>query len=313
LGYFYAARRQDWKKIRLNYLRRGLFLLTIGHLIITLSHYPLAGSIPAMVRWFFITDTIGIAIIAGPFLVGWLSRGVRLAAALAMMILTMAVLLFVPPHGMPERVLLEFFFGPVGAYADRWFADVFPVVPWFALFIAGSVVGEYLGKQGRTSMVSELLTRILGVASLAVGALLQAAHQIARGYSGPWVVKLVRTSLFSFESKLPPSVTYFLLYAGVGLLVLSCLLFFERKGSMTGGMSMLEVMGRNSLFVFIVQYIVYFSFIEVMHIGYTPFWPAIFAVSVVFIWVCAVASDRWKWNKLLTIPMPVCLTERMAG
>src|SRR5882672_6741102 len=76
LGMYYRTRPRDFDRFRIIVTDRGLFLLTIGHLLVLLSHATYA------VRFVSITDAVGVCMLISPWLVATVSPRTRLLLAL---------------------------------------------------------------------------------------------------------------------------------------------------------------------------------------------------------------------------------------
>jgi predicted acyltransferase len=109
--------------------------------------------------------------------------------------------------------------------------------------------------------------------------------------------------LLSPFSKLPPSPGFLIFYGGIGLLILAGFLWIEHSGIGGWYVRNLEIIGRNSLFVFVLQYFVYFTLLHEFHPGYTVLWPLIFLLSLLIIWVGAMVWDKRGWNRYLRLPI----------
>jgi hypothetical protein len=68
LGYLHRSNANKFQRIQTKLIDRGLFLLTIGHVLIALAHSGVAGGILEAFNWGFITDAIGVSIINFPVL-----------------------------------------------------------------------------------------------------------------------------------------------------------------------------------------------------------------------------------------------------
>ena len=100
--------------------------------------------------------------------------------------------------------------------------------------------------------------------------------------------------------KLPPGPVYFLSFAACAFLWLWILARYSHVRVIHWYSAAAEVIGRNSLFVFIVQYFVYFTILPWAGFNFTGFWPIYFVVSVIAIWMIAFAWDVGKRRGLLS-------------
>ncbi|MCC6397965.1 MAG: DUF1624 domain-containing protein, partial [Bacteroidetes bacterium] len=259
LGVLYQRRKDDFGETKSRFIRRGFFLITVGRLLIYLAHVPFAGGWEEALRWGFMTDTIGVCIILGPVLMPKLSSRSRLGAGILLIGLSWVALQTWTPAGTTGVALKELFIGPFAGKL-RFFADVFPVLPWLGLYLAATSLGEFLGKllkaQGEEGLGRMVCRFGLGCIGIAVGVVLL-RHLLQRMDAGLWGAEAL--AFFSPFQKLPPSPVYFLFYGGCALIMLALLLKFRHVRPVGLYIAAAEVLGRTSLFVFIVQYFVYFS------------------------------------------------------
>jgi uncharacterized membrane protein len=312
LGYFSVTRRERFFAVVLSYAGRGLFLLTVGRVVIVLAHVALAGGIRDALRWAFITDVIGACLIVGPPTVARTTRTARLGIAAALIACTwVAVTNWDPPSAI-GKLVEEALCGPYGPYGTRWFADVFPLLPWLGLFLIGTCIGEGLASVSGDArrrwprMAAGWSAGFLGfgAALWAVGWRLAATSQIVR------VLRSHR--FFSPFHKLPPSPVYFAVYGAIGLAMLALLLWSEPWRVLGPLRSVLEVLGRNSLMAFVAGYVMYFTVVVVADVGFTPLWPAGFLLTVVILVAATYAWDRTGWTRRLTLRVPSPLRRALA-
>src|SRR6202008_2746048 len=98
LGFLYRTPPEAMPTLKAKLFDRGLFLLTVGHLLIAVAHVPIAGGLGAALQWGFITDVIGFGLLFGPALVEPTTAKTRLTLALAAYTLSwIAVVAWRPP------------------------------------------------------------------------------------------------------------------------------------------------------------------------------------------------------------------------
>jgi uncharacterized membrane protein len=293
LGYLHRTKRGGFAEVRTKLADRGLFLLTIGHVLNTLAHIPTAGSVKEALTWGFITDTIGICIIAGPFLVGRLRPAGRVLFALAVYGFGWLVTLLWHPSSWLLSVLKETLLGPWGA-SPRVYAVNFPLLPWLSLYMMGTCIGERIGEhhlKGDERALSRYVLQV-ALAGLLLALLLKGGAKAAGLLNLAPAHRTTIAALASLYQKWPPSPVYFLFYGGAGLMIMYVLFVLERQGMADRLMALLSMVGRTSLFVFILQYYVYFALFPILKPPFTALWPLLFVVSVASI-ICA----SWVWYK----------------
>ena len=144
LGLLYQTHSTSFDNIRLKLIDRALFLVIVGHLLTIVAHIPFAGGLQAALRWGFVTDTIGFCIVAGCLLITHLRLRMRAIAAVLIYAVSLVAIFAWEPHGWFAEFAKETLFGrfmaPVRVYADN-----FPLLPWFSLYLVGTCLGEQLG------------------------------------------------------------------------------------------------------------------------------------------------------------------------
>ena len=274
---------------------RGLFLLTVAHALIGVTYVDLTpeGSSPHM--WFFITDTIGVCLLVGPTLVRRLSGWERIGVSLALYVFSWFMVIAVNPGGPTGQLVKEVL---VGATQLEAVNSVFPVLPWFALYLVSTVLGERIAEGLRKDR--RRVARGLGLGGAVA---LMSAHALNRTVlfltdEGSWVRHLA-----SSHMKNPPSPVYFLFFGGVGLLILSaCLMAQGRSRLWTFPMTL----GRASLFVFVAQYYLFYSVIMPLPApADVRVWPLALVASIGLMYLGAWVWDARSWNRWLTVVRPL--------
>jgi predicted acyltransferase len=83
--------------------------------------------------------------------------------------------------------------------------------------------------------------------------------------------------------KQPPTPTYLGPYAGIGLLLLRAMMALDKHPRTRAWLAPAAMLGRVSLATFIAQYYVYFTLLKLWDPPYSPWWPLMFAVSLVVV------------------------------
>jgi uncharacterized membrane protein len=302
LGILFSTRREKYAATRSSFIRRGIFLLTAGRLLIYLAHIPMAGGWREALHWGFMTDAIGVCIIAGPLLIDKVSKWGRVAFGLTIYFVSWVPALVWVPSELPLVLIRETLFG---SYASdlRFYTDVFPLLPWLGLYLVATALGEYWGDeltQGRSESIGPMARRVGFTALACAGALVGARILADRLFPGS--VDMTLRGLLSPQQKLPPGPVYFLFYGGWTFLLLFALMRCRRFRAVERLSAAAEVLGRNSLFAFIAQYIVYFGLFPLLVFPGASIWPLLFVTSVMVIWVLAYLWDKAKLNRYLTMP-----------
>jgi uncharacterized membrane protein len=302
LGILFSTRHDKYPVTKFTFFWRGVFLLTLGRMMIFVAHIPMAGGWQEAARWGFMTDAIGFCIILGPFLMEKVNRYERLLLGVFVYTVTWGVILFWRPVSIHAIVLKESFFGSLGT-AARFFTDVFPVLPWFGFYLAATSLGEFLADFIKQERLDRLRVTILRTALIAL--CLALSLFTIRSVLGRFLVGPIKSDVYALLSpwqKLPPGPVYFLFYGG-WTFVLMFVLFRLQHTRVVGSYSLVvEVLGRNSLFVFIVQYFVYFALFPFVDFPKSSLWPLYFTISAFVIWGLALLWDVGQMNRYLVLP-----------
>ncbi|MBJ6763594.1 DUF1624 domain-containing protein [Myxococcaceae bacterium JPH2] len=290
LGLLYARRRGRFAPLRRQLQRRALFLLTVGHLVIVPTYRLWAEHAWWAVRVMPVTDTIGLALLLGPFVISRLSARSRAVLGLSLFAGSWALSLGWWPEAMPLRLLKEVLFGQRELSV---LLTCFPVVPWFGVYLGGTVFGEWLGTSPRTEEVAGRFQRV-GLLAGTLGVLLVGLHMVMKRVGGGLLDKDVFAALYSLTShsqKYPPGPAYVALYGGASLSTLGLLMRAEQTGILTRYLRWAAVVGRHSLMAFMLQYYVYYVGIHALRLPYFRLWPLLFVGTVAVLW-----AVLWTWD-----------------
>jgi uncharacterized membrane protein len=304
LGFLARARPRDAAALRIKLVDRGLFMLTIGHVLIALAHAPIAGGIGPAFEWGFITDVIALGLMIGPVLVDRVPPGRRLALAGGLYALTWIVIATWRPESTALQRTKEYVFGP-SHFLDgvpRLVFDCFPLVPWLAVYVAATVLGERLGQRATAGRGADMVPMLVRVT---LGCLLVVL--LVKG--GPFALKLAGLgssgvlvwTLGSPFQKQPPSLAYLGIYGGLGLMLLCGLLAIDARPLLRRALAIPAALGRASLVMFIVQYFVYFSVFVWWSPPYTPWWPLMLLASLVLMIGVGVLWARFGRNDVFSV------------
>lgn len=294
LGVLYQTRRGRFGQHRMLLADRALFMLTVGHLLMMVANVPRQESLSQTLQRGFITDALAVALLLGPTLVAYVSRRARVL--LALILFAGAWLLAVrwtPANAFDEvvRYLL------VGSHPHELPYN-FPLLPWLAVYVAASVLGQWIGEQiaaGHQRKVERTLFG-WGVAATTFVVLYKLCQWTIAIPSAPLLAVLA-----SPWKKLPPSPAYLLFYGGWALMLVAGTLMIERRKLVQPLLKWAMLLGRASLFVFILQFYVYYVLLSSLRLPYTPLWPLVFVASLVAIAALAKVWDDRANNRYLTV------------
>lgn len=293
-------RPQSYDALRWKLLDRGLFLLTIGHFLIFVAYIPYAGSAREAMRYGQMTDAIAVAIILGPLLVTRLSTRTRLWLAAGLYLLAWALTIAWHPEGTVFRFFKQTIVGDLHGSANFWLYN-FAVMPWFALYLAGTALGDYLAAcwlDRRPEALARLLLRI-GIVALGAGLVLRFGYPILDNIAGP-LPELART-LVGVSQKVPPGPTYLLIFGGLGVLLLRAMFLAEQRNLLPRVRRVLVIMGQTSLFVFLLQELLYVGLLSWISPPYSPLWPLVFLASAALVIGIAIWWHRIGGMRFMTV------------
>ncbi|HEX4682840.1 MAG TPA: heparan-alpha-glucosaminide N-acetyltransferase domain-containing protein [Gemmatimonadaceae bacterium] len=295
-GFLVAVAPWRFPQIRHHLVDRGVFLLVAGHFVLavaTLRHFH---DLWAAYTTGYITDVIGLALIAGPPLARELSPRNRAALAVALFGTSWIVSTTWHPTTSGASWIQHYLFGVPGARAT------FPLLPWFAVYVLGTLLGERFGASYRTGdrkAARGVLLRV-GCASVAasLGAFAAVRFLATFGVAALSLPTIVRIT--SPTQKYPPGPVYLLLFGGAALIMGWCAIELNERRDVTGAVEFLKHLGQASLFVYFLQA---FTYNGIKHAGlrYTPFWPLLFAGTLLLFGLAARAWCYIDGNRFFTV------------
>jgi len=299
-GFLAVTRRSTFPDFRRKLVDRGLFLLLAGHLILALSGAGFVHSYEVE----YITDAIGFAILFGPCLVTTLAARSRLLLGATIFAFDWCAILFwAPSDGIPA-LAKQYLVGAVGRGVWEDTAGGFALIPWFAVYVVGTVIGERVGSyyaEKRPRAAHQFLARV-GIASVMCALSVRIASAFLTR-SGPLFTQahpnLLRF-LFLYQ-KFPPGPIYLCFFGGAGMLMVAAVLEAGHSGIAPWLLNQLRQLGQASFFVYVVQFYVYGIVLHTLRLSYTPFWPLIFLLTIALLVLVAIP---WNWkegNRFLTV------------
>jgi uncharacterized membrane protein len=303
-GFLAVTRRGSFPDLRRKLADRGLFLLLVGHLVLAVSGFGTDKGFVHAYRVEYITDAIGFAVLFGPWLVATLAARSRLLLAAAIFAFDWcAILLWAPSHGVPA-LAKQYLVGAVdrGGWQDT--TGGFALIPWFAVYVVGTVIGERVGAYyaSKRPRAAHLFLARAGITSVmcALGVKI-GSHFLTR--TAPLFAQAHATLLhfLSIYQKFPPGPVYLCFFGGAGMLLVAAVLEAGHIGIAPWLVNELRQLGQASFFVYVVQFYVYGVVLHALRLPYTPFWPLIFLFTIAMLTLVATA---WNWkegNRFLTI------------
>jgi hypothetical protein len=260
LGLLQLRRKDGLQLLASRLFHRGLFVLVVGHLLISgassMAHDKPYWSV--VLDRVYITDVVGICLMLLPRLTA--QRGVRplLATGIALYLGALLIGYLWQPTQLSGVVLEQMLFGSHGHTGRQLMEYASPIVPYVGVYIAGIGLGTYVDRVAGGSMESRESWRIVGVAvtmiflAVCAKAAFLLAHLDVQTGVGAAVHEL--TSPFQ---KIPPGPTYLLTFAGLGILALCCFFWMERRATRAVPLRAFAVLGQCSFFVFVLQFYIF--------------------------------------------------------
>lgn len=257
LGLLQLRRKDALPLLASRLFHRGLFVLVVGHLLIS-GASAMTHDLPywsVVLDRVYITDVVGICLMLLPRLTA--QRGVRplLATGIALYLCALLIGYLWQPTRLGGVVLEQMLFGSHGHTGRQLMEFASPIIPYIGVYIAGIGLGTYVDRVAGGSIESREQWRIIGVAvsmiflAVCAKAAFILAHLDLQTELGAVVHEL--TSPFQ---KIPPGPTYLMTFAGLGILALSCFFWMEKRASRALPLRAFAVLGQCSFFVFILQF-----------------------------------------------------------
>jgi uncharacterized membrane protein len=300
-GFLAVTRSSSFGQLRLKLIDRGFFLLIVGHAVLAFSGVFAGRSLAAGLRVGYITDVVGFAVVLGPWLVDSLRPQPRLVVAASVFSLSWLAVFLWQPVG-PIASVKQYAIG-IPNLADATRGD-FPLLPWFAVYLVGTVIGQHLGGYYARKREREghLVIARIGAAAFGLGVVAKIGLHFLR-VAAPSLEQAHPLLLFSISSyqKFPPGPIYVLFFGGAGMLLVSAILEAGRLRILPFLLSWLRQIGLASLFIYVLQYYVYVVVLRALHLPYSPLWPLLFLFTVMILERAAALWNSVEGNRFLTV------------
>lgn len=260
---YFLYMQSAWKQTYHRYTARAAFLIFAVHPAINLMTYSFrfaqnsspVGANMVLERFFLdfpITDTIAVCILVSPMFIIGMGAALRTASIVIMWAATAFVRVFVTPQDLHLVILKEAIFGSVGEPKVFWF----PFIPWLAIFLTGSFMGQCLArmKQG-TLRISSLIKGMnkTAICLIMCSTILVISSKLLKTvFANTW-----GPNIFLVMS--PATQTTTLLPGYLAMLILLFVAFLKRI-EVSGHYDLfawsLSIFGRTSLFTYVAQFAV---------------------------------------------------------
>jgi len=238
LSYYRGSNRGiSHGSLRWKFVKRGLFLILVQ---VTWVNASWGGFSSFRLFHMGIIGCIGFSVILLAFIVS-LNWRIRLVLGGAITI-ALPVLTTIPyDAGVTWQWALAQTFLDAGSF------NVYPVIPWFALAILGSVMAEGWFLRWKTDAEQARNTLIIGSAALLVGTIVR----VLGGYGNTFAYDGIGTMSFFIDQKYPPNIVHNLWVFGA--VILWCGLFIALGEGLSGVRSVIRVYGSVPLFFYLVH------------------------------------------------------------
>jgi hypothetical protein len=257
------------------------------------GHIAISHSLASLLKWEFITDDIGINLIIGCLIISRLRRNSILILSIVIISCSYFLVLNWHPQGF-VIILKETLFGSLNM---TFYNYVFPLFLWLSIYLFGVYIGIGLGNEeklnGRKNMAwffgrwSLILLSILIAFKAAIKSL-SATHGDIQ-------------YLMCATCRYPPSIAFYIFFGGIIFAILFIMFKFNKIYPVRIFMNYAAILGRNSLFVFVIQYYVYYTIFYELRLSYSVIWPLYFIISIAVISALATIWDRKGLNRLITM------------
>ena len=282
---------------------RAAFLLVVAHPVLAAASMLRGTSWHASLTNCYVTDAIAIALIVGPRLAARTSAATRLLIAAATYLAAVAVNLVWHPSGFGALLAKMYLVGSFNPERIAFSVTVFAIVPWTAVYIAGTALGSHAGgmlvrrepqRAARLLAASGALA-LGGAAAIKLGLLATKAAGVSLGVLAGSLYWLV-----SPYAKFPPGPFYLAVFGGAGLLMLGGVVALGQRAEVERLFVPLRTLGRASLVVFVAQAFLYGALSR-----WAPerlvLWPAIYLATITILWGVADLWDRHVGNRWLGV------------
>lgn len=292
----------NWRATFRRYAWRAVFLILVAHHAINLTSYffRMAGNsnsrgsgcfLERFILHFPITDTIAICLLVSPVFILGFGPAVRAMTIVTLLVTTPLIAAFVNPTVHYLLVFKEALFGLLEPSRIG-----FPLVPWLGVFLTGSFVGQSLanvkqGKSKHSTFVREMNKTAIALAGCSV--ILTVSYKLLKmAFAASWNYNL-------FLAIYPGQTTTLLAGYLAVLGWLSALLTqrIDISGHYDRFVWLLSILGRTSLFTFVVQFAVVESAPALLgftgSLGFRGF-LVLFVLGLTFTWTLSYSYGRMR-------------------
>jgi uncharacterized membrane protein len=304
LGLLQLRRAGELPALASRLFHRGLFVLVVGHLIISgASSFAHDKSYMGVVLdRVYITDVVGICLMLLPRITA--GRGVRplLATGIAMYLAALLISYMWQPVNGAAIVGEQMFLGRHGHIGRQLMAYASPIIPYIGVYIAGIGLGSYLDRVAGGAIEARESRRIVLVAlcMVFVAVCAKAGWILAHGDMSTPAGVVVHELTAPFQ-KDPPGPTYLLTFAGLGILAMCAFFWMERRRPGSLPVRAFAVLGQSSFFVFVLQFYIFGPMAVHADTFGGRWWWLSYLGAMLGIWLLALAWRRVRGNRIFDV------------
>ena len=226
----------DWNA-RWHLIQRGLFLVLVQITWVNSSWGGFSAFKPAHLG---IISTIGISMLFLTLIIK-LKWHLRLGIALAILFTYPIFLQIVyNPNVLWQQVLMQ-------TFVDAGEFNKYPVLPWFALAILGSVMATGWLKAWKTEKQKIIYSMAIGAASICIAVLIR----MDRGFGNIFPFSEIGSFSFFLDQKYPPSLYHNLWFFGLVVLGIGIIIIINK--SFPKLLNVLSIVGKVPLFFYCIH------------------------------------------------------------
>jgi len=312
LGYLFQTKGEQFNVLRVHLIDRALALLITGHILIVACMVTKFG-LSVGQRAPVVTDTIALCVILGSYLITMTPRYSRMILGLALYAISWIAVIAWHPASRLLFTVKAFLIGgdPLSSGGESVlpFLAFFPILPWFAVYLVSSCLGERLAFLYHNVMPQTAYRSLfkLGGLMLGIGLTLKMSQEFLFHLHVLETDSIIAVLLYPSQ-KFPPGICYLFVYGGTALLLTSFFLWIETAGLLTRVSEAMRTIGQASMGVFAAQYFIYYTvfflLVSQTHLAPLYLWPIYWLASLYLLYKFAQLWNRAGLQSFLSVGYP---------
>lgn len=313
LGYLFQTKGEQFNVSRTHLIDRALALLITGHILIVACIVTKLGLTVGM-RVAIVTDMIALCVILGSYMITVTPIYMRLILSLAFYAISWVIVMAWHPESRLFLTVKAIIVGEVplsssGRGTIFPFPIFFPILPWFAVYMASSCLGERIASlfhSGMRQTAYRFLLRTGGL-MLGIGLTLKMVQELLFHIHVLETDSIIAGLLYPSQ-KFPPGICYLLVYGGTALLLISFFLWIEVAGLFKRVSKTMCTVGQASMGVYAAQFFIYYTVFSLLvsHTIVAPLylWPLYWLASLYLLFQFAQLWNRAGLQSFLSVGYP---------